>query len=118
MKLSKNDLIIPQALILCLDDVGWHNGDDLRPEGMASRSGIPRYHHPLDYRMLAELGKAIDMKIVCPLCLGDWDKDNILRGEVGMTHKPSLVAAFAAVMDRAKTPITAPNNTLFIRTIC
>ncbi len=88
MKLSKDNLIIPQALILCLDDVGWHNGDDLRPDGMASRSGIPRYHHPLDYRMLAELGKAIDMKIVCPLCLGDWDKENILRGEVGMTHKP------------------------------
>ena len=88
MSISKNDFRIPQAIILCLDDVGWHNGEDLRPEGMASRSGLPRYHHPLDYKMLAELGKAIDMKIVCPLCLGDWDKDNILRGEVGMTHKP------------------------------
>lgn len=79
---------IPAALQLCLDDVAWHDGRDLRTEGGASRSGLPRDHHPLDYRMLAELGKAIDMKIVCPLCLGDWDKWNLLRGEVGITNKP------------------------------
>ncbi len=84
-----NDCVtIPTALNLCLDDVGWHDGRDLRTIGQASRSGLPRDHHPLDYRMLAELGKAIDMKIVCPLCLGDWDKWNLLRGEVGITHKP------------------------------
>ncbi len=88
MELSNNSLIIPQALILCLDDVGWHDGRDLRTEGGASRSGLPRDHHPLDYRMLAELGKAIDMKIVCPLCLGDWDRWNLLRGEVGITNNP------------------------------
>ena len=27
MELSKNNLIIPQALILCLDDVGWHTNN-------------------------------------------------------------------------------------------
>ena len=81
-------IIIPVAFQLSLDDVGWHDGNDLREIGQPSRSGLPRYHHPLDYRMLAELGKALDMKIVCPLCLCDWDKDNFLRGEVGITHKP------------------------------
>ena len=81
-------IIIPAAFQLSLDDVGWHDGSDLREIGQPSRSGLPRYHHPLDYRMLAELGRALDMKIVCPLCLGDWDKDNFLRGQVGITHKP------------------------------
>ena len=81
-------IVIPAAFQLCLDDVAWHDGRDLRTIGQASRSGLPRDHHPLDYKMLQELGKAIDMKIVCPLCLGDWDKWNYLRGEVGITHKP------------------------------
>lgn len=88
MNTLKNDIVIPAALQLCLDDVGWHDGRDLRTIGQASRSGLPRDHHPLDYRILEELGRAIDMKIVCPLCLGDWDKWNLLRGEVGITHKP------------------------------
>ncbi len=81
-------ITIPSALQLCLDDVGWHDGRDLRTEGGPSRSGLPRDHHPLGYRMLQELGRAIDMKIVCPLCLGDWDKWNYLRGEVGITNNP------------------------------
>ena len=84
----KELISVPTALQLCLDDVGWHNGRDMRYIGQPSRSGLPRDHHPLDYNILAELGAAIDMKIVCPLCLGEWDKDNILRGEVGITHQP------------------------------
>ena len=88
MELSKETVIIPAALQLCLDDVGWHDGRDLRTIGQPSRSGLPRDHAPEDYKMLAELGRAIDMKITCPLCIGDWDKNNVLRGEVGITHKP------------------------------
>ena len=87
--MSSNERVtIPVAMQLCLDDVAWHNGADLRWKGQASRSGIPRYHAPEDYRMLEELGRAVNMKITCPLCLADWDKDNILRGEVGITHNP------------------------------
>ena len=88
MKNILDKITIPAAFQLSLDDVAWHDGRDLRTIGQASRSGLPRNHHPLDYKMLDELGKAIDMKIVCPLCLGDWDKDNFLRGQVGITHKP------------------------------
>ena len=79
---------IPMALQLCLDDVAWHDGRDLRAIGQASRSGLPRMHSPLDYKVIDELGKSLNMKILCPLCLGDWDKDNLLRGEVGITHDP------------------------------
>ena len=79
---------IPVALQFCFDDVGWDNGRDLRSVGKASRSGIPRNHAIEDYKMLHEFGKALGQKILTPLCLADWDKDNLLRGEVGITHDP------------------------------
>ena len=80
--------IIPIAVQINLDDVGWHDGTDLRYKGQASRSGIPRRHEPEDYLVLEKIGAALNTRIVCPLCLGDWDKDNYLRGEVGITHDP------------------------------
>jgi hypothetical protein len=80
--------ILPAALILDLDDVMWHNGKDLRYIGQASRSEFPRHHVPEDYGIIDQLGRALDMKIICPICLGDWDRDNCLRGVVGVTHDP------------------------------
>ncbi len=80
--------ILPAALILDLDDVMWHQGADLRCIGQASRSELPRHHVPEDYDIIHYLGKALDMKIICPICIGDWDRDNCLRGVVGPTHNP------------------------------
>lgn len=85
---EKSYAILPVAMQLCLDDVGWHNGDDERAIQRPSRSGIPRKHAPEDITVANELGKALDMKILCSLCLGEWDKDNLLRGEVGITFDP------------------------------
>jgi len=76
----KNSIRIPVALQIRIDDVGWHYGRDQRGVGLPSRTGIPRYHCPEDYTTIAELGKALDMKIGCSLVVGDWDKDNLLRG--------------------------------------
>lgn len=84
----KINICIPVAIQLCFDDVGWHEGTDMRYEGRAPRSGIPRHHEPEDYEILAELGRGIGQKILAPLVLGDWDKDNLLRGQVGFTHDP------------------------------
>ncbi|MBE6645478.1 MAG: hypothetical protein E7612_08930 [Ruminococcaceae bacterium] len=81
-------IIIPTALQLTIDDLAWHDGRDLRAAKKASRSGIPRDHAVEDYKIVNELGKAINQKILGKLCLGDWDKDNVLRGEVGVTHNP------------------------------
>ena len=84
----KNSVILPSALQLCVDDIGWFFGRDDRLNGRPSRTGIPRKHHPLDYEILNDLGKAIDQKIMCPICLAEWDKDNILRGKPGFTYEP------------------------------
>ena len=79
---------IPVAFQLTLDDLAWHNGRDLRSIKHGSRSGIPRDHVVEDYKIVNELGKALDQKILCKLCLADWDKDNVLRGEVGVVNDP------------------------------
>ena len=79
---------IPNAWVIEFDDVGWDDGRDLRLWKKASRSGLPRYHALEDYQLLHEIGKAAGMTINVALCLGDWDKDNFLRGEVGITHNP------------------------------
>ena len=79
---------IPAALQITFDDLGWHDGRDYTKMGDASRSGLPRDHAVEDYTVVNELGKAINQKILGLLCLVDWDKDNILRGEVGMTPDP------------------------------
>ena len=84
----KNSVILPAALQLCVDDIGWFRGSDDRYAGKPSRTGMPRTHVAEDYIILNEIGKAIDMKIVAPFTIGEWDKDNFLRGEVGPTYEP------------------------------
>ena len=81
-------ICIPIALQVCFDDIGWDNGANLYHKGQATRTGIPRYHTYEDYEAVHLLGKGIGQRIVTPLCLADWDKDDLLRGEVGITHDP------------------------------
>jgi hypothetical protein len=84
----ENSIKIPKAWVLELDDLGWDNGRDLRFWKKASRSGIPRNHTLEDYRIVTKIGEEAGMSINVALCLGDWDKDNVLRGMVGVTHNP------------------------------
>ena len=84
----KSKIVIPYSVVFELDDVGWHDGRDLRLRGMASRSGIPRDHAAEDYEVLELIGKRTGNKTTVAIPLGDWDKDNFLRGEVGITHDP------------------------------
>lgn len=74
-----NDIMIPQALQIVVDDLGWFCGDDDRKCGGASRSGMPRRHGYKDYEAMHELGKALDQKILCGFCLAEWDPDNRLK---------------------------------------
>lgn len=76
----KDNVKIPVALQIIVDDYGWHDGHDGRLQNRPSRSGFPREHAVEDYYILNEIGKAIDMKILTPFVIGEWDKDNILRG--------------------------------------
>lgn len=70
---------IPLGVSICVDDVGWHRGDDDRSFGGPSRSALPRRHHPSDVLVLNEIGKGLGTKILCDLVLGEWDKNNRMR---------------------------------------
>ncbi len=74
------NLILPLATQIRLDDVGWFDGRDLRTSGRPSSTGIPRTHHPLDVRVVNEIGKALNTNIHCNMVIGEWDKYNRLRG--------------------------------------
>ena len=82
------NIAIPVAIQIGLDDVAWDRGDDLRLIGQQSRTGIPRYHTIEDYEAVEALGAAFNQKILCHVCMMDWDKDNLLRGQKGITHDP------------------------------
>ena len=84
----KKSVVIPSAIQVCSDDVGWFIGADQRYCGKPSRSGMTRKHCPEDYLAINEIGKAIGQKIMCPLVIGEWDRDNILRDEPGTTFEP------------------------------
>lgn len=59
------NVILPVAIELVVDDVGWHNGADERYLNLPARSGLPRFHHPDDVKALNAIGEALNMKIIC-----------------------------------------------------
>ena len=74
------EIKIPIGVNIQVDDVGWQSGADERHLGRPSRSGLPRRHHPNDVLAVNEIGKRLGTKILCNLVLGEWDKNNRLRG--------------------------------------
>lgn len=111
----KNSVILPSAIQICVDDLGWFNGTDARYASKPSRTGMPRNHVPEDYIALNEIGKAIGQKITCPLVIGEWDKDNILRGEVGVTYEPKTWNRAATInMKLAEKCFEAAESSEFI----
>lgn len=77
--MKKEQIVIPVALQLVLDDIGWFTGRDERESEQPSRTGMPRRHVLEDYIVVNEIGKAINMKINTMLVIGEWDRHNILR---------------------------------------
>lgn len=84
----KDQVKIPMSFILEMDDVGWIDGRDYTEEGKASRSGLNRDHCLKDYELLKALTEKTGNHVAAAIVVGDWDKDNFLRGEVGFTHDP------------------------------
>ncbi len=76
----KNSVRLPIALQIVVDDFGWHNGKNGLADGRPARTGIDRNHVLEDYVVMNEIGKKVGQKIVCGFTIGEWDKDNVLRG--------------------------------------
>ncbi|MBP3606501.1 MAG: hypothetical protein J6J66_07885 [Clostridia bacterium] len=79
------NLVLPLATHIRIDDVAWFDGRDRRYFGRPSSTGMPRFHHPLDVRVVNEIGKALNTHIHCNLVIGEWDIKNRLRGVPHMT---------------------------------
>ena len=74
----KERFILPAALQLILDDVGWFYGGYGRFFNDAARTSLPRRHVLADYVMIEELGKRIGQRIHGMFVIGDWDRDGVL----------------------------------------
>ena len=82
------NIIIPVGMAIIVDDVGWFNGNDERMINGSARSGIPRFHTPEDIKALNAVAEGLGIKIGCSLVLGEWDKNNRLRGVPRVTANP------------------------------
>ena len=82
----QNRIVLPVALQIVTDDIGWFEGRDIRCADGPSRTGMPRRHVAEDYAMLNAVGKAIGQKINAPFVIGEWDKKNRLRGMPHATY--------------------------------
>ena len=71
-----------------VDDVGWFYGSDDRHLGMPSRSGMVRGHVAEDWQVINEIGRRIDQRIAGAMVIGEWDKNNRMRGKAHMTPNP------------------------------
>ena len=71
---------LPIAVAIRVDDVGWFEGADDRHLGRPSRTGIPRRHVPDDILTLNAIGRGLGTKVLCNLVIGEWDFKNRLRG--------------------------------------
>ncbi len=76
------EVLIPAALQINMDDVGWWCGRDDRKIGGPSRTGMPRNHYVEDYQAVADLGAELNMQINCAFVLGEWDMENRLGREI------------------------------------
>ncbi len=76
----KNKVRIPFALQIVMDDFGWHEGVNELALGGPARTHIKRKHTLEDIVVVNEIGKKIGMHILCGFTIGEWDKDNVLRG--------------------------------------
>ena len=73
------NFIIPNALQIVIDDLGWMNSKDDRKNHGPSRTAMPRNHTAEDYAAIHALGKELGMKINCAFVIGEWDPDNRLK---------------------------------------
>jgi hypothetical protein len=74
-----NQFVIPNALQIVIDDLGWMNSKDDRENKGPSRTAMPRNHVAEDYAAINALGKALGMRINCAFVIGEWDPDNRLK---------------------------------------
>ncbi|CAN5378314.1 hypothetical protein BH09VER1_BH09VER1_06620 [soil metagenome] len=73
------DVCVPMPFQIVIDDVGWWRGEDGSQRQEPYRTGIARDHEPADYQAVVDLGRALNMRPLAGMILGEWDPDDRLR---------------------------------------
>lgn len=85
VKLPGVTVSLPMPVLVVVEDVGWWRGEDGSPFGQPYRNRFSRNHCLLDYHALVRLARALEMRLVVGMVLGEWDRHNILRQVPGAT---------------------------------
>ena len=79
--MNSDRLIIPESFIIIVDDVVWFLPHNKRIFVECTGQELAQRERPYcidDYRSLVEIGRALDMKILCGLNIGEWDRDRTI----------------------------------------
>ena len=79
--MNNGRLTIPESFIIIVDDVGWflpHNKRIFVECTGDERIQRERPYCLEDYRSLVEIGRALDMRILCGVNIGEWDRDRTI----------------------------------------
>ena len=79
--MQNDNIVIPEGFLIVVDDVGFWLAGEKRyfvnvPKEAIAQTKRPYYFE--DYESLVEMGKALDMRILCGLAIGEWDRDRLL----------------------------------------
>lgn len=85
IKLPGVTVSLPMPVLVVVEDVGWWRGEDGSSFGQPYRNRFSRSHCLLDYHALVRLARALEMRLVVGMVLGEWDRHNILRQVRGAT---------------------------------
>lgn len=81
---------LPMPVLVVVEDVGWWRGEDGSGWGQPYRNGFSRDHCLADYHALVRLARALGMRVVVGMVLGEWDRTNLLRQIPGATWQGRL----------------------------
>ena len=88
------ECVLPRAVQLVVDDVGWREGWRTDAEGGPYRAGIERLLGPDDYRAIAEVGRRLGIRPTAAMILCEWDTGDVCASQ------PSCTAAGATWSNR------------------
>lgn len=115
---NQNRIIIPESFILIVDDVGWWLPHNKRLYSATWKDGEIDRERPYcldDYRSLVEIGKALDMRVLCGFTIGEWDRDRVIAGvpnasALGKNWTNSEVLDHTELLDEARDYINSNSD--------
>lgn len=80
-KKDVSGILFPKPFAFAIDDMGWINGSDIGENGMIGpyRAGVKRTFDVSDYKYVAEVAKAVGVRLQGLFVLCEMDKSNILK---------------------------------------